>query len=162
MKTKRYIFVTNEKHEVVSFTGLVKKKIIWPRRNLAVPYLFWHHHLVKDVWMLEHATAVHPGVFTELTALEDLYLPHGDITLMEGCLPDHKVTVHVPCNEDCYTALMEYDWNTDNPSGTGFSSILWYAQKGKVRLHLTFEKDCCEVPELCWPVAVDITMNGKA
>ena len=107
---------TNENNEVIWFCDIIKKRI-WPRRDLLVPYLFWHQHLVKEVCLPEHTTAVHTGVFSKLTALEDLYLSNGKVTLFEGCLPDHKVTIHVPFNEDCQTALMEYDWNADTLSG---------------------------------------------
>ena len=161
MKAEHYIFVTNENKEVVRFCGQVKKKE-WLRRKGMLPYLFWHHHLVKEVWLPENAIAVHAGVFTELTALEDIHLPTSDITLFEGCLPDHKVTIHLPFDASCREGLRAYDWQAEHTVGSGFASILWHVQNGKARLHLTPEADCCEVTERCWPVSVDITMDGKA
>lgn len=161
MKAKRYIFVINKNKEIVRFCGLVKRKL-WFRRKGTLPYLFWHHHLVKEVWLPENASAVHDGVFTGLTALEDIHLPNSDITLFEGALPDHKVTLHLPCDVFCRRVLQAYDWHADNESGTDFASILWHVQNGKARLHLTLKEDCCEETERCWPFAVDITMDGKA
>lgn len=160
MKAKRYIFVINKNKEIIRFCGLVKRKL-WFRRKGTLPYLFWHHHLVKEVWLPENATAVHAGVFAELIALEDIYIPN-HITLFEGCLPDHKVTIHRSLDTSCYEVLQAYDWQADNTAGTGFASILWHVQNGKARLHLTLKEDCCEETERCWPAAVDITMDGKA
>lgn len=135
MKAKHYIFVTNEAKEVVRFCGLVKRKL-WFRRKGTLPFLFFHDHLVKEVWLPENVTAVSAGVFAKLTALEHIHLPNSDVTLFEGALPDHKVTIHVPCDVACRKTLSAYSWHADDHVGTGFNSILWHVKKGKAQLKI--------------------------
>lgn len=161
MKNKRYLFLSNDNKEVVDFCGLIKRKH-WFRRKGTIPFRFYHHHLVKEVWVPAKATAVHAGVFAELTALEDFYLDSGNVTLFEGSLPDHKVTIHLPLDASCRSILQAYDWHADNTVGTGFASILWHVQKGKARLHLTLEEDCCELPEFFTHLPPDIIIESKA
>ena len=65
---------------------------------------------MKEVWLPENVTAVRAGVFAKLTALEDIHLPNSNVTLFDGALPDHKVTIHVPCDVACRKTLSAYDW----------------------------------------------------
>lgn len=152
-----YHYYTNEEGEVTRFLGSVMKEIP-PRPDLLTPYVYWLPPLVKKVLMID-AKAVHPGVFTELSNLEDLYLPNPNITLAEGSLPDHMVTLHVPYDESCREILRDYVRYTNGFRKPGFCSILWHALQGKAKLNLILEDDCCDAREFHCPIPFDMTID---
>lgn len=156
---KAFHYNINEEGEVTEFVGSVMKKIP-DRPDLLAPFVYWLPPLVKEVWMVD-AKAVHPGVFTELSHLEHLYLENANITLAEGCLPDRLVTLHVPYDKNCGEILKDYVRCANGFRKPGFCSMLWHAMNGKAKLDLILTDDCCNAREFNCPITFDITIHGN-